>query len=68
MKPISFYFTNGKDTYSGTHNRIDALAWGVLVSILLNQYGNKIMCQKKNIVIPSLFRCGNLIRQLVLKK
>ncbi|MGZ6554893.1 MAG: acyltransferase family protein, partial [Bacteroidia bacterium] len=29
FKFISFYYTNGHDTYSATHNRIDAFAWGV---------------------------------------
>ncbi len=39
LRYLSFYFTTGQDTYSATHNRIDALAWGVLLSILINYYG-----------------------------
>lgn len=35
FKFCSFYFTNSKDTYSATHNRLDALAWGVLLSYIL---------------------------------
>lgn len=36
FKFASFYFTKSKDTTSGTQNRIDALAWGVLLSYLIN--------------------------------
>jgi peptidoglycan/LPS O-acetylase OafA/YrhL len=32
------YYTHSKDTYSATHNRIDALAWGVLLSIIKLYY------------------------------
>lgn len=35
FKFLSYYFTNSKDTFSATHNRIDALAWGVLLSWLV---------------------------------
>ena len=35
LKYLSFYLTNSKDTYSATHNRIDALAWGVLLNLIL---------------------------------
>jgi peptidoglycan/LPS O-acetylase OafA/YrhL len=35
-KFITFYFTESKDTYFTTHNRIDALAWGVLLNILIS--------------------------------
>jgi peptidoglycan/LPS O-acetylase OafA/YrhL len=38
FKVLSIYFTNSKDTYSGTHNRIDALGWGVLLGILVTYY------------------------------
>lgn len=41
FKFLSFYFTNSKDTFSGTHNRIDALAWGVLLNLLLSYFGEK---------------------------
>lgn len=40
FKIFSLYFTNGQDTYSATHNRIDALAWGVLLNLLLTDYGD----------------------------
>lgn len=36
FKIISYSFTKSQDTYSATHNRIDALAWGVLLALLLN--------------------------------
>lgn len=38
FKYLALIYTNSKDTYSGTHNRIDALAWGVLLSIIINFY------------------------------
>lgn len=50
FKYISFYYTNSKDTYSGTHNRIDALAWGVLLNLLITYYGKKIKSRILNII------------------
>ena len=35
FKIFSVYFTPGVDTYPTTHNRIDALGWGVLLAILV---------------------------------
>jgi peptidoglycan/LPS O-acetylase OafA/YrhL len=35
FKAISLYFIPGHDTYAATHNRIDALAWGVLLSFII---------------------------------
>lgn len=46
LKHGSYYFTNSKDTYSGTHNRIDALAWGVLLNLIITYYGAKIKASK----------------------
>lgn len=46
MKLLSFYLTNSKDTYSATHNRIDALAWGVLLNLIITYRGNQIREQK----------------------
>lgn len=42
LKVISYYFTAGQDTYAATHNRLDALAWGVLLYLLVNDYGEEI--------------------------
>lgn len=42
FKYISYFYTSGKDTYSATHNRIDALAWGVLLNLLLTYCHQKI--------------------------
>lgn len=33
FKFFSYYYTNSHDTFSGTHNRIDGLAWGVLLGL-----------------------------------
>jgi peptidoglycan/LPS O-acetylase OafA/YrhL len=41
FKIYSLYFTSFKDTYAATHNRIDALAWGVLLNLLLTYYPQK---------------------------
>src|SRR5258705_2456473 len=38
LKMVSIYFTNSRDTYSGTHNRIDALGWGVLLGICVTYF------------------------------
>ncbi len=35
FKFASYYLTNSHDTFAGTHNRLDGLAWGVLLSINL---------------------------------
>jgi peptidoglycan/LPS O-acetylase OafA/YrhL len=37
FKFASYYFTNSQDTFSGTHNRIDGLAWGVLLALQISQ-------------------------------
>jgi len=37
FKFFSYYFTNSQDTFSGTHNRLDGLAWGVLLSLQISQ-------------------------------
>lgn len=41
-KVFMLYFTNGKDTYAATHNRIDALAWGVLLNLLIQIYNKRL--------------------------
>jgi peptidoglycan/LPS O-acetylase OafA/YrhL len=46
FKHISYFFTNSQDTYSATHNRIDALAWGVLLNLIITYYGEKIKALK----------------------
>jgi peptidoglycan/LPS O-acetylase OafA/YrhL len=47
FKYASFYLTNSKDTYSATHNRIDALAWGVLLNLILKYKRDWIPPQRK---------------------
>lgn len=42
FKHLSYFFTGRQDTYSATHNRIDALAWGVLLNLIITYYGEKI--------------------------
>ncbi len=37
FKFASYYFTNSQDTFSATHNRIDGLAWGVLLALQISQ-------------------------------
>jgi peptidoglycan/LPS O-acetylase OafA/YrhL len=39
FKILVIFFTSSQDTYSATHNRIDALAWGVLLSFIIFYYG-----------------------------
>lgn len=42
FKWVSYTFTRSQDTFSATHNRIDALAWGVLLSLLLSYFNEKL--------------------------
>ncbi|HEX8515671.1 MAG TPA: acyltransferase [Bacteroidia bacterium] len=52
---IAFKFLSynmGKDTFSATHNRLDALAWGVLLNLLITKYGHRLKNAK--IVLSSL--------------
>ena len=42
MKAASWFLTTGKDTYSATHNRIDALAWGVLLNLIITDFGSRL--------------------------
>jgi peptidoglycan/LPS O-acetylase OafA/YrhL len=42
FKYVSLFYLPGHDTYTGTHNRIDALAWGVLLNLILTHYGDRL--------------------------
>jgi peptidoglycan/LPS O-acetylase OafA/YrhL len=42
FKYFSYFDTASHDTYLGTQNRIDALAWGVLLNLILSQYGERL--------------------------
>ncbi|MDP2387635.1 MAG: acyltransferase [Bacteroidota bacterium] len=46
LKHFSYFFTTSKDTYSATHNRIDALAWGVLLNFIITYYGENLKSRK----------------------
>jgi peptidoglycan/LPS O-acetylase OafA/YrhL len=53
FKFCSFYLTHSKDTYSGTHNRLDGLAWGVLLAYILNFHQAAIIGKKIKIATMS---------------
>jgi peptidoglycan/LPS O-acetylase OafA/YrhL len=53
FKYFSFYYTESRDTYLRTHNRIDALAWGVLLYLIISHYGDKLK-QIKNLYLISV--------------
>lgn len=53
FKELSILYTHSKDTYAGTHNRIDALGWGVLLGIIISYYGDN--CKKAKWRPPFLF-------------
>ena len=53
-KILMLYFTNGKDTYSATHNRIDALAWGVLLNLIIIKFSSTIKKHKNIFLITGL--------------
>jgi peptidoglycan/LPS O-acetylase OafA/YrhL len=57
-KYYSFFYTLKKDTYVGTHNRIDALAWGVLLNLIIVKYSDTL---KKIKNLPILSIIGGLI-------
>ena len=46
LKHCSYFFTNSKDVIASTHNRIDALGWGVLLNLIITFYGDKIQNKK----------------------
>ena len=53
-KLLMLYFTNGKDTYSATHNRIDALAYGVILNLIIIKFPNTIKKHKVIFLITGL--------------
>lgn len=42
FKHFSYFITKSQDTFSATHNRIDALAWGLLLNLIITFYAKKI--------------------------
>lgn len=50
FKYVSYYFTHSQDTCSGTHNRIDSLAWGVLLNLIITCFGEKIRSLKISVI------------------
>ena len=67
FKFLSVHYTNSQDTYAGTHNRLDALGWGVLLGIIISYYGDRIrdMAWRKSMFIAGIFLFAvNLFLQL----
>jgi peptidoglycan/LPS O-acetylase OafA/YrhL len=64
FKYFSYFYTAKQDTYTGTHNRIDALAWGVLLNLILSRYGD-LLKQVKWLPILSLI--GLFLFSLVIR-
>jgi peptidoglycan/LPS O-acetylase OafA/YrhL len=58
FKELSILYTHSKDTYAGTHNRIDALGWGVLLGVIISYYGDKCKTAKWR---PPLFILGLIL-------
>jgi peptidoglycan/LPS O-acetylase OafA/YrhL len=61
FKYYSYYYTNSHDTYSATHNRIDALGWGVLLNLIFN-YSKKV----KELKLIYFFVSGVLLFMLLI--
>ncbi|PKP05223.1 MAG: hypothetical protein CVU11_00765 [Bacteroidetes bacterium HGW-Bacteroidetes-6] len=61
-KALVYFFTTGKDTYSATYNRLDALAWGILLIVLI--YENKLPV--KQWIKYSMFVAGILLFSIAL--
>lgn len=59
FKFFSYYFTPGISTYSTTHNRIDALGWGVLLGMLIKYFEEYLLARKK--WLPLFFIVGLLL-------
>ena len=51
FKYLAYTYTKSKDTYSATYNRIDALAWGVLLNFIITFFGKKIKSFKFSYII-----------------
>ena len=51
FKYLSHNFTKSTDVTSGTHNRIDALAWGVLLSLIVAFYPDLIKPKLTKIIL-----------------
>lgn len=49
LKHCSYFFTNSRDVIASTHNRIDALGWGVLLNLIIKFYSDKIKSNKVKI-------------------
>ena len=58
FKFLSYYYTGSKDTLYATHNRIDALAWGVLLNLII-VYNPELA--KKIKLLASFFLAGILL-------
>jgi len=53
FKYYSLYYTESRDTYLRTQNRIDALGWGVLLYLIITNYAEKLK-QIKHFYVISL--------------
>lgn len=53
FKNLSHFYTTGKDTFSATHNRIDALGYGVLLYMTSIRF-KKYLSKKINAVLVSV--------------
>ena len=61
-KILMLYYTHSKDTYSATNNRIDALAWGVIMNFVIFFFEKKL----RDIKGLYLFFIGGLILLIIL--
>jgi len=53
-KFLMLYYTSGKDTYAATHNRIDALAYGVILNLIIIKFPKTIKKHKIIFLITGL--------------
>jgi peptidoglycan/LPS O-acetylase OafA/YrhL len=58
FKILSLFLTKSGDTYMGTHNKLDALGWGVLLAVFINYFGSFLQKQTK---LKILFPIGVLL-------
>ena len=58
FKPLSYLLLNSQDTSAGTHNRIDALAWGILLRLIVTYTKTKINMLPMLLCGLGIFACN----------
>ena len=57
LKHCSYFFTNSRDVIASTHNRIDALGWGVLLNLIITFFSEKVKIKKVQVYATCIGMC-----------